>query len=415
MLPFKPNKEYTTVALYVGAVSAITITIALLVFRFAAVREALAPVFKTLSPIALALLFAYLVRPLSNRIERLFVRFCKRPRLSRLFAIFFSYVIVFAAIILFIFFLIPALLGDTGALGNKIVYLFIEAETLFIALLEKLHLPSGAFEGIATTLSQYYDRVVDAIVSFVQSVFWGTYKTIFAFFLAATILFHKEDLAGAFRRFTMSLFPRRVCSFTHRVLVHADKTFGKYLIGRIVEALIIGSIYLIILPLVGMPYPYLVTVIMVITNFIPIVGAYIGGIPCGILILTENPVMVFWFIIICLGMEQIDGNIIIPRVIGSILGLRGVWIMIAVALFGGLFGIWGMFLSAPIFSVIYVIIRDFADERLKKKGKTTLTYKYEDMFASTAPPRRRSLRALWNANHPPKPTRDDEEKGGDVK
>ncbi len=413
MLPFKPNKEYTTVALYVGAVSAITIAIALFVFRFADVRAALVPVFKTLSPIALALLFAYLIRPLCSRIEKLVSRFCKRPRLSRLIAIFLSYVIVFAAIILFIFFLIPALLGDTGALGNKIVDLFAQAEALLIGFLDKLHLPSDVFEGLAATLARYYDRAIDAIVSFAQSLVLGTYKTIFAFFLAATVLFHKEDVAGAFRRFAMALLPRRLCSFTHRVLMHADKTFGKYLIGRIVEALIIGSVYLIVLPLIGMPYPYLVTVVMVITNFIPVVGAYIGGIPCGILILTENPVMVLWFIIICLGMEQIDGNIIIPRVIGSILGLRGVWIMIAVALFGGLFGIWGMFLSAPIFSVIYVIIRDFADDRLKKKGKTILTAEYEDMFASTAPPRRRSLRALWNANHP-KTTNDDEEKGGDA-
>ena len=196
MLPFKPNKEYTTVALYVGAVSAITIAIALFVFRFADVRAALVPVFKTLSPIALALLFAYLIRPLCSRIEKLVSRFCKRPRLSRLIAIFLSYVLVFAAIILFIFFLIPALLGDTGALGNKIVDLFAQAEALLIGFLDKLHLPSDVVEGLAATLARYYDRAIDAIVSFAQSLVLGTYKTIFAFFLAATVLFHSTPLCS---------------------------------------------------------------------------------------------------------------------------------------------------------------------------------------------------------------------------
>ena len=415
MLPFKPNKEYTTIAVFAGAVCAVAITVALFVFRFADIRAAMEPIFSVLSPVALALIFAYLIRPLSNRLNLLTDRVCKRAFLSRFYAISLAYVIIFTLFFLFIFFLVPALLGDTGELGNKIVRLFGEAENFVNALLSKMHLPSDAFSGLAATLAQYYDRAVDAIISLVQSVILGTYKTIFALLLAAFILFHKESLAGAFRRFTVAVFPQSACAFFHRVLTHADKTFGKYLIGRIVEALIIGSIYLVVLPLVGIPYPYLVTVVMVITNFIPVVGAYIGGIPCGILILTENPVMVFWFIVICLGMEQIDGNIIIPRVIGSILGLRGVWIMVAVALFGGLFGIWGMFLSAPLFSIVYVIIRDFADARLSKKGRSPVTHEYEELFASTAPPRRRSLRAAWNANHPPKAPKEKSEENESTK
>lgn len=402
MFPFKPNKEYTTVALYAGAVCALTIAVALLTFRFSDVWQTLVPILDALSPVALALIFAYLIRPLTARLDRFLGRFWKKPRLVRVLAVALSYIIVFAFFFAFIFFLVPALLGDTSSLGDKIVQLFNQAEGFITGLLEKMNLPSDSFEGIASTLVQYYDRVANAVLSLAQGIVLGTYKTIFAFFLAAIILFHKEAFTATMRRFAMAVLPRRACAFLHRVLTHADIAFGKYLIGRIIEALIIGSIYLVVLPLIGMPYPYLVTLIMVVTNVIPVVGAYIGGIPCGILILTENPVMVIWFVLICLGMEQIDGNIVVPRVIGSILGLHGVWVMIAVALFGGLFGIWGMFLSAPLFSVVYVIIRDFADARLKKKGRPVLTEEYANMFASVAPPRKRSLRAAWRANHPPK-------------
>lgn len=402
MLPFKPKKEYTSMALYAGGACAVAITVALLAFRFADIKEACAPFFASLSPVLVALIFAYLIRPLVNRLDALLLRGMKNPKAARYLSVTLAYIIVFAFLFLFIFFLIPALLGDTSALGEKVVNLFGEAEALVTSLMEKLNLPADVFDGLGETLAGYYDELVSFVVSFMGGLVLGTYETIFAFFLAAIILFHKEALAGAFRRFTLALFPRRACAFFHRVTVHADLTFGKYLVGRIIEALIIGSIYLVVLPLIGMPYPYLVTVVMVITNFIPVVGAYIGGIPCGLLILTENPVMVLWFIVICLGMEQIDGNIVIPRVIGSILGLRGVWIMVAVVLFGGWFGIWGMFLSAPLFSIVYVIIRDFADARLKKKGKTTYTPSYEDMFASQAAPRRHSQRAAWLAKHPRK-------------
>ena len=135
---------------------------------------------------------------------------------------------------------------------------------------------------------------------------------------------------------------------------------------------------------------------IIVTNFIPIIGAIIGGIPCGILILTgENPLLALWFIVLVLIVEQLDGNIIFPKVIGSIIDLRAVWIMVAVALFGGFYGIVGMFLSAPIFSILYMIVKDATNHRLEKKGHPTVTEHYTDLFATTAAPRKRKLKHLF--------------------
>jgi predicted PurR-regulated permease PerM len=108
--------------------------------------------------------------------------------------------------------------------------------------------------------------------------------------------------------------------------------------------------------------------------------------------------MLLVFLIVFVGIEQVNSNIIIPKVLGSILGLRGVWIMLAVALFGALFGVWGMFLSAPIFSILYALIRDAVNAKLKKQGDSTSTDHYTDMFASTAAPRRRN-RLLPTKSH----------------
>ncbi len=413
MLPFKPNKQYTTIALYIGAVSAITVTVALLMFRFAAVKAAVTPFFEALAPLVLGCVFAYLLRPLVRRLELLFFKLFKSMTAAKIIAITVSFIFVFAAIFLFVFFLLPALAGDTSDLGARLASLFLQAEHDLTELLAKYNVSADVFANLAETLAGYYDTLIALCVSFLQSIFSAAYRIFTGIILAAAILFHRESIATALRRFSVAMFSSRACMFFHRVVSYADHTFGKYLVGKIVEALIIGTIYLIVLPLIGMPYPYLVAIVMVITNFIPVVGAYIGGIPCGILILTENPAMVIWFIVICLGVEQIDGNLVAPRVIGSILGLRPVWIMVSVALFGGLFGILGMFLSAPIFSVLYMLIRDFADTRLKRKGRTTITAEYEELFASHTTPRRRTLRGAWHARHPHKEKTSDKETKGD--
>ncbi len=397
MSPFKPTKQYTTIALYAGAVCAITVAVTLFLFRFSAIKEATAPFFEALSPLLFGCIFAYLLRPLVRRFEILFFKLFKKKTPAKLTAISLSFLIVFTAVFLFVFFLLPSLAGDTGNLGAKLADIFVRAEGWISNLIRHYQIPTDVFGNLAKTIAAYYDTLVSFIVSFLQSLLSATYKIFIGIILSATILFHRDTISAAFRRFSIAFFSIKVCHFFQRVISYADHTFGKYLVGKIVEALIIGTIYLIVLPLIGMPYPYLVAVIMVITNFIPVVGAYIGGIPCGILILTENPAMVLWFIVICLGVEQIDGNIVAPRVIGSILGLKPVWIMISVALFGGLFGIVGMFLSAPIFSVLYMLVRDFTNTRLKKKQLSTCTSEYEELFASHAAPKKRTLRGKIKA------------------
>jgi len=397
MLPFKPNKKYNLIAIYAGAVCAITITIALILLRFTELREAVKPFFNALEPILYGAIFAYLLRPLVRRLEILFRHiFKKRETLTKICAITLSYLIVAVLLFLFFFYLFPALLGDTSDLGAKLSNLLVQGEELFFYLFETFNLPENTFDQIVTTVSKFYQPVIDGAIALLTKAANAVYRVVLGFFLAIAFLFHREKLAAACKRCAIALLPTNVCRFLSRVVSYSDHTFGKYLVGRIVEAVIIATVYLIILPLIGMPYPYLVTVIMVITNFIPIVGAVIGGIPCGILILTENPIMLIWFIVICVGLEQIDGNIIIPRLIGSILGLRAVCIMLAVAVFGALFGMLGMFLSAPAFSIIYMIVRDAVNKRLEKKGQSTDIEEYTDLFSSHAAPRRR----FWHNPHP---------------
>ena len=231
---------------------------------------------------------------------------------------------------------------------------------------------------------------------FFQPFFNHVYDFLIGLCLSIGILFHRHALLASVRRISAAIFPFKMFRYLERICFFSNRVFGKYLIGKIVECSIVGLIYLIVLPILGIPYPFFITIVMTITNFVPIIGAFLGGIPCGILILTgDNPLLALWFAMIVLAIEQIDGNIIFPKVIGSIIDLRAVWIMVAVALFGGFFGVFGMFLSPPLFSILYMLLRDWTTHRLEKKGQPVDTEHYTDLFATTAAPRKRKLKHLF--------------------
>lgn len=407
MSPFKPTKKYTQIAIYTGATIAVAILFGVLLFNLGAVGGLLARLVSTLSPLLYGLMIAYLLRPLVVRLESLYARLFRKDTrksekareraeaLTRASSILTSFVLVGAVIICFVVFVMPLLLGDTKLLGERLVQLaekLVDFVNYFGSALG-FHLTVDVLLGF---LQNSREVIMASLTTFGASLA----TTLFDFFvglcLSIGILYHRRALAASVRRFSAALFPLRVFRYLEKLTYFSNRIFGKYLIGKIVECSIVGLIYLIVLPILGVPYPFLITIVMTITNFIPIIGAILGGIPCGILILTgDNPIVALWFIIIVLAVEQLDGNIIFPKVIGTIIDLRAVWIMVAVALFGGFFGIIGMFLSPPLFSVIYMLIKDATNHRLEKKGQPTVTDHYTDLFATTAAPRKRRLKHLF--------------------
>ena len=407
MSPFKPTKKYTQIAIYTGATVAVAILFGVLLFNLGKVGDLLLDLVSVLSPLLYGLMIAYLIRPLVTRFESLYARLFHRDTretekarhradvLARSLSIFSSFLLVGAVIACFVVFVMPLLLGDTKLLGERLVQLaekLVEFANYFGTALG-FHL---TVEGLLDFLQGSRDVIMTAITQFGASLATALFDFFVGLCLSISILFHRGTLVGALRRFSAAVFSLRVFRYLEKLAYFSNRIFGKYLIGKIVECAIVGLIYLIVLPILGVPYPFLITIVMTITNFIPIIGAILGGIPCGILILTgDNPLLALWFIIIVLAVEQLDGNIIFPKVIGTIIDLRAVWIMVAVALFGGFFGIVGMFLSPPLFSVIYMLVKDATNHRLEKKGQPTETDHYTDLFATTAAPRKRRLKHIF--------------------
>ena len=401
MFPFKPKKQYTTIALYAGVTIAVAILLGTVLFRLRAVGAAVSNLLSALSPMLYALMIAYLTRPLVARFESLYEKILhpgqktapSRPAsaLSRILAIATSYLLLATVVFCFSFFVIPLLLGDTKLLGERL----IDLSRRLVDILGNFGVDLSV-GSILNFLQSSRALIMGFLTKFGTSLAVTVYDFIIGLSLSVGILFHRHTLLAAVRRFGASVCSLGVYRYLERLCFYSNRVFGKYLVGKIVECSIVGLIYLIVLPVIGVPYPFLITIVMTITNFIPIIGAILGGIPCGILILTgEDPMLALWFTIIVLAIEQIDGNIIFPKVIGTIIDLRAVWIMVAVALFGGFWGVFGMFLSPPLFSIIYMLLRDGTNHRLAKKGQPVDTEHYKDLFATTAAPRKRSLKHLF--------------------
>ncbi len=404
MLPFKPKKEYTQIAIYTGATIAVAILFGATLFYLKTVGSWVSNLLSALSPILYALMFAYLTRPLVSRFERLYrklLHFDKKTdegerarseSFVRVLAITTSFALLFAIVLCFCLFVVPLLLGDTKLLGERLVQLAERLVTLINSFGPTLGFQLSA-DGLLSFLQSSRAVIVNALTAFGASFAVTVFEILVGICLSASVLYYRASLAATVRRFGVAVCSFKVFRYLEQVVFYSNRVFGRYLIGKIVECSIVGLIYLILLPILGVPYPFLITIVMTITNFIPIIGAILGGIPCGILILTgENPILALWFAIIVLAVEQIDGNIIFPKVIGSIIDLRAVWIMVAVALFGGFFGVVGMFLSPPLFSIIYMLLRDGTNHRLAKKRQPTDTEHYTDLFAATAPPRKRKFK-----------------------
>ncbi len=187
---------------------------------------------------------------------------------------------------------------------------------------------------------------------------------IFSFY----VLLQKEKLARQGRQVCYALLPESWADKALDILRLANRTFGSFLSGQCLEAVILGTLFVVSMTLFRMPYALLVGVLVSITALIPVVGAFIGCAVGALLIAVTDPWRALWFILLFLVIQQIEGNFIYPHVVGSSVGLPSIWVLAAVTLGGSLMGIAGMIFFIPLCSVLYALFRDFIKNRLRRRG-----------------------------------------------
>ena len=227
--------------------------------------------------------------------------------------------------------------------------------------------PDQAIKWGISLLGNGAGNMMNTTMSAVGSIVSGLATFFIAFSFACYVLFQKEKLHVQIRKVFFAFLPKKkadaffkVCSLTYR-------TFANFLAGQCLEAVILGCMFVVILSILRMPYALLIGVLIAFTALIPIFGAFIGCAVGSFLIFMVNPKQAILFIIVFLVLQQIEGNLIYPHVVGESVGLPSIWVLAAVTIGGNLMGIVGMLVFIPLLSVFYTIFREFVYLRLKKK------------------------------------------------
>ena len=215
----------------------------------------------------------------------------------------------------------------------------------------------GVASGIIASSTGFITGVVNAITQFVLSLIFGIY-----------LLFSKEKLGRACKRIIYAVLKENRADNVLDILRLTNRTFSKFLSGQCLEAVILGAMFIVAMTIFRMPYALLVGVLIMVTALIPIVGAFIGCIVGAFLILMVNPMQALWFVVMFLVIQQIEGNVIYPKVVGSSVGLPPILVFAAVIIGGDLFGVAGMLVFIPLTSVFFTIAKSAIEIKLEKKN-----------------------------------------------
>ncbi len=327
---------------------------------------------------------AFILNVPMRAIENKWLGKVKKPEARRALAVLITCILFLIVLGIVFWLLIPQVLDTARTLINSLPGFFqnvINKVREFLAdnpdLLEwvnenviKVFDPSkiaGMLEGTLDQIGNSLSSIVSNAIATISTITSGIYNAIMSIVFAIYCLSRKEVLARQCKRLTYAILPEHWADYVLRVMRISNNIFSSFLSGQFVEVIILGCMFAVCMAIFGMPYIPLVSVLIAITAFIPIVGAFIGCFFGAFFILVEDPMMAVWFVVMFLVLQQIENNLIYPKVVGSSIGLPSMWVLVAVAVGGELMGIIGMFLMIPAASVMYVLLGEFAHNRLKAK------------------------------------------------
>lgn len=301
-------------------------------------------------------------------------------KLARPVSLIMTLAIVIGVIVLVMFVVIPELTRTVVSLGRTIQTFIPEAQEF----LEEIFTDNKEIGAWLAELNLDVDKLTDQAVSFFQngagdilnstmsaigSIVSGVTTFVIAFVFSCYVLLQKEKLSVQVKKVVYAFFPERRCEWLFEVADLASKAFSSFFTGQCVEALILGCMFFIVMSILNMPYTLLVSVLIAFTALIPIFGAFIGCFVGAFLILMVDPMKMLVFVVTFLILQQIEGNLIYPKVVGSSVGLPSIWVLAAVSIGGSLMGIVGMLIFIPIVSVVYTLFKASVYKHLRKKRR----------------------------------------------
>lgn len=344
--------------------------------RVRSVKTTLSEVF---SPFILGGVLAFILNVPMRFLENTPFKKVKKPVLRRALSVVLTFIFLLLIVTLVIWLLVPQLINTLNALIPALIDFATRLETSLRnllkenpAVLEWLNantdfetvnwssLIKDALSGFGNLASSVFGSAITAI----SSVFSGAFNAVIALVFCIYCLFQKETLARQGRKLLYAYFKENFADGVIRVFRLTNSTFSNFLSGQCIEVCILGSLFAICMAIFRMPFIPLISVVIAVTAFIPIVGAWTGCILGAFLIFVQDPMLAIWFVVMFLVIQQIENNMIYPRVVGTSVGLSGMWVLVAVSVGGELMGVVGMFLMIPIVSVLYTLSKEIVNHRL---------------------------------------------------
>ncbi len=333
-------------------------------------------------PFIVGFAIAFLLIPIVNKVEWFFnqtlFRKKRHPKLNRVLASIVAFAVLLTLLAGFFVIMVPQLINsiksilqyianfiamNTDTINELLVkfkFLSIEGEQLVIA-----------WENVVSQLMNYTTILVDNIMLISNGIYTVIFQLFVGMIAAFYLLLDKEVFCAQIKKLCYAMFKQNTCETLISWTRRANRIFAGFITGKIIDSLIIGILCYFLMLLFGFEYALLISVVVGITNIIPFFGPFIGAIPSILILLLVNPYSALGFAILILVLQQLDGNVIGPFILGDYVGVSPFWIMVSIVIGGGLFGFAGMLLSVPMFALGYAIVRTVIELRLKQHNLPT--------------------------------------------
>ena len=395
------EKKYVQIGVTAFCVIAASLLFYFGIFHTASITKGLKAIYNILTPIVYAAAISYVLWPLIRFMEKSIIyRICEKKNWKpsekvrhgiRMICVIVTLLLFFFGIYGLLSMLIPELINSITNIIDNLPRYINNIEKWLTNLLKnypELEENSSMIFSTVTARAETWltnDLLpkINLLVASFSTGFMGALVFLKNFLIGAMIsiylLYGKESYVAQGKRLLYCLFSTQTTNNIIRDLQYVDKTFGGFIIGKVLDSLIIGILCYIGTTILNLPYALLVSVIVGVTNVIPFFGPYIGAVPSAVLILLVNPIQCIYFVIFIVLLQQFDGNFLGPKILGGSTGLSSFMVIVAILVGGGLFGIFGMFVGVPACAIICTVIRNGIQSRLEKKKMPIDLESYRDI------------------------------------
>ncbi len=384
-----------------ASVYAILMMLIIVIINATAINEWLSSFFAIFSPIFIGAGIAYLCNPIFKFFERKAFKNVKNMALRKTLTTIVTYLIVLLIIVIVLWAIIPQLINSFNELGgnmdhfinvavyraNVIINNFMSNNDDFLEYFNVEKLVKMVTDFIVSS-GDFWSKLSEYLTEYISKFVVSAKNVLFGFIISVYLLLSKEKLLAGTKKILFALFQKSRAENIMDAARITDKIFGGFIVGKLINALIIGTISFVCFVIFGVPYPLLLTVIVSVTDLIPVIGPFIGAIPCGIIVLISDPSKFIILILIIIVIQQLDGTILGPMILGDSTGLSALGVIVAILITSGYLGLLGMFIGVPIFAVLLTFANKLIDKKLEMREMPVELSEYYAENALIIPPKK---------------------------